>query len=280
MENSESAAPAESTGSLGESAEQPEIQTEKRKLKAKVNGQEIEVSEEEILRDYQKYKAADANLKEAATLKKQLEGFVSYLKENPKEGLKQLGIDPRKFSEDTLMAFLEDEMMDPKDKELKTTKARVEELERKEKAEADREKEAEMAQLEKHYADDYSNKIIAALEAEKIPRTAFTVRRMASYMSEGLKRGVDLSPSDVSKQVKKDYSEDYSTIFMGMTPEEIVSVFGDDLIKKIRKYDTSRVQQRPTSSHVPDNDFKRKDVKKMGIEEWREKNRKIIEGLE
>jgi len=278
MEDTESTTAPETTAPDGLETEAPIA--EKRKLKAKVNGQEIEVSEEEILRDYQKYKAADANLKEAATLKKQLEGFVTYLKENPKEGLKQLGIDPRKFSEDTLMAFLEDEMMDPKDKELKTTKARLQELEQKEKDEQDRQKDSEMAVLEKQYAEDYSNKITAALEAEKIPRTAFTIRRMASYMSEGLKRGVDMSPADVCKQVKKDYSEDYASIFSGMEPEDIISIFGDDLIKKIRKYDTSRVQKRPTSSHVPDKDFRPKESKKIGVDQWRERNRRIIAGLE
>lgn len=279
MESTESAA-VESTESVEQEAPaNPESQAEKRKLKAKVNGQEIEVSEDEILRDYQKYMAADAKMKEAATLKKQLEGFVSYIKENPKEGLKQLGIDPRKFSEDTLLAFLEDEMMDPKDKELKTTKQRLAELEKKEQEEAEKIKQAEIAELEKQYADDYSNKIISALEAEKIPRTPFTIRRMASYMAEGLKRGVDLNPVDVVKQVKKDYSEDYATIFKGMEPQDIISIFGDDLIKKIRKYDTQMVNQRPTSRHVPDEPIK-KQTKKIGIEQWRERNRKILEGLE
>lgn len=280
-ESSEASESQESNEQHEDGSERQEpTPAEKRMLRAKVNGQEIEVSEEDILRDYQKYKAADSKLKEAATMKKQLEGFVSYLKENPKEGLKQLGVDPRKFSEDTLLAYLEDEMMDPKDKELKTTKQRLAELEAKENEEKERMKEAEMAQLEKQYADSYSNSIIAALDAENIPRTPFTIRRMASYMAEGLKRGVDLSPADVVRQVKKDYSEDYATIFKGMNPEDIISIFGDDLIKKIRKYDTQRTQTKPGFKPVSGDEPRSKPSKKIGIEQWRERNRRILEGLE
>ena len=85
-----------------------------RMFKVKINGEDIEVSEEELKAGYQTRKASDEKFREAAMSKKQAEEFINLLRTNPRKVLSNpnLGIDVRKFAEEYLVEQMEDEMME------------------------------------------------------------------------------------------------------------------------------------------------------------------------
>jgi len=84
-----------------------------RMIKMKVDGQEMELPESEIIALAQQGKSANKRFQEAAAAKREAEQVVNFLKSNPKEAFKKLGIDVRKFSEDTLLEFIQQEQMSP-----------------------------------------------------------------------------------------------------------------------------------------------------------------------
>lgn len=256
---------------------------ERRRLKAKIDGEEIEVDEEELLRDYQKYKSADKRYQEAAQIRKQAEGVIEYFRQNPAEAMRHLGLDPHKVAEETMLAHIEEMMMDPKDRELKTYKQQVEEYrkaEREAKEKADREK---AEQLKMQMSAELSNEIIEALNTESLPRTPWTIKRMASYLYEAESRKIPVTAKDVVKQVKKDYLEDQKVLFGEMDVEKIVETFGEDILKKIRKWDIDRIKKRDGAKYVPERKGppqERTQKKKLSEKEWRALNERFKHGLE
>ncbi len=100
-----------------------------RKYKVKVDGEELEVDEDELKRGYSHQKAANKLFQDAKIARKQSEEFIMMMKDPKKffETAQKLGHDPRELAEKYLASQLEDELMDPKDKEIKTLKQEKEE---------------------------------------------------------------------------------------------------------------------------------------------------------
>ena len=67
----------------------------KKKYQTIIDGQaeEVELSDEDIVKAYQKGKSADKRFQEAAQMKKQLESFVMESRNNPLMLLQELGVD-------------------------------------------------------------------------------------------------------------------------------------------------------------------------------------------
>jgi len=182
------------------------------------------------------------------------------------------------------MSILEDEVMDPKDKELRDLrkdKATREEEAATAKKEAE---EEEMVKLSGEYRDQYEKSFQTCLEASGLPKTPHTVKRLAFYMHEGVKRGLDLKPEDVVVFVKEEYLEEQKSLFSSLDGENLLKFLGEDLAKKIRKYDTGRVISPKTISRFDQPNVSEKGAvkKEPGIsrDEWKAKMDRIKAGLE
>jgi hypothetical protein len=276
-----SPATVENTSETPQSTESP-VETQPRKFKVKVDGQEVEVAEADLLADYGKGKSADARFREAAQMRKQAEEFIHLLRTDPIKVLsnKSLGIDLRKIAEEYLVAQLEEESLDPREKELRDTKRKLEEYEQAKREEAKRAEEAQYAELQKRFTEDYSNKIVAALESAGLPKTQHTIKRMASYMNEGIKREFNLQPADVVDMVRRDYIEETKSLYGGLDGDKLLELLGDDVATKIRKHDLAKVRNtRPSSAkqHVaPPSDSPRSP--KITKDEYQKRLEKIRQG--
>lgn len=260
-----------------------------RKLKiASEDGQEVEVDEAEVIKVYRDrkghQKAANQKLQEGLKYRKQSEDFVNAMK-NPetlvdtlyKMGYTQAQV--RQLSEKYLAQVLEDEMMDPKDKELKTTKQRLQEFEKKEQNRKDAEEKQHHEALKKKYAEDYSKEFIAALQTTKLPPTKGNVGKMAGYIAHAAKIKMPMTANEAAKLVQQDIIQENRHLFKDMTSEQIIDVVGEDGLKKIREFDISRIKDPSANLKTPEEqrDFaprKKEPVKRMSPAEWRAFNRK------
>jgi len=174
-------------------------------------------------------------------------------------------------------------MMDPRDKELRDLKKEKMTREQME-AEAKRQaQEAEDAALTEHHRAEYEKSFQASLDASGLPKTPHTIKRMAYYMHEGMKRGMDLKPNDVVSLVKDEYIEEQKSLFSGLDGENLLKLLGDDLAKKIRKYDTSRVVQPQKISLMDQPNVSERALKKserVSKDDWKAKMDRIKAGLE
>jgi hypothetical protein len=256
---------------------------EARKYKIKVDGTEEELDEETTLKLAQLGRAANKRFQEAAALRKQSEDFINLLKTDPRKVLSNpaIGVDLKKFAEDYLIEQIEQEKLTPeqiKIKELESFKAQVEE--EKHQAELKRQDE-QKRQLEEHYARDYEEKFQAALGSSGLPRTPYTVKRMAEYMSMAIKNGIgDIEPKNVVELVRQDYMKDVAALLGQSDGDALLQILGDQIANKIRKTDLARLKagnpQKQTATPATPNQQKNEQPRNpvnnryMTTHEWRE----------
>jgi len=263
---------------------QPTIDNEfVNKLKAhkerlKVNGEEIEVDYETMKRDYQLRKASDKKFMEASNKEKQVMEFINALRSNPKALLKNpnLGIDIRTVAEEILAEHLEEDMMDPRDRELKKYKQMIAEREEQERIAREEQEQQRVSELKEKYALDYSNQIVETLKSSGLPKTEHTVKRMAYYMHQAVSNGYDLKPQDLAELVRQDYINEHKSLYGAMDEDVLMKMLDSDVIKKIRKAEQKRLNSGnlpKTPKNQPDVIIKKKSPqsKKMSVQEWKDR---------
>jgi hypothetical protein len=255
--------------------------TEAKKYKVKINDAEQEVDEAELLRGYQLSKASQAKMQEAAQIKQQATEAIKLMKTNPKLAATHLGIDILKLAKEIMNEDIQEKLLTPEQKKIRDDQKRLKEYEARDKAQKEAADAAEATKLEQHYANDYSNKIITALETIGLPHVgpagAFVVKRMTSYMLAAMKNGVELDPKDVAPMVKQDYIEEQKALLGGMDDENLISFLGDEFTGRISKAQLKKLQtsQNPikpiVSNKLQQNKTKNKE---MSAKERREQIRK------
>jgi len=205
-----------------------------KKYKVKVDGQDMEVDEQELLRGYGHQKAANKKLQEGVAARKQAEMFISMLKDPNKfwEVAKKMGHDDRKMAEELLAGHLKKELMDPKDRELEEARAKLRNYEELEKKQKEAEKNKIHEEMKKKYLADYNDQFVGALKETNLPATKESVARMAQYISRSAKIGYELSPQEAAKMVKEDIQKMQMSILSQADGDTLLSLLGDDVIAK------------------------------------------------
>jgi hypothetical protein len=252
-----------------------------KKYKVKVDGEEIEVDENELLRGYQMRKASDKRFAEATQARKQAEEFVRLLKTDPTKVLSHpsIGHDVKKLAEDYLLAELEKEMMTPEQRQLKEYQQKLQQYEEMEKRQKEEYQNRQKEAVKQRYQQEYNQQIVGALENSGLPKTEHTVKRMIHYMYNALEKGYELNANDVVDLVKKDYIEDTKSLYSGLDSEALIKILGDDVAKKLRKHELNQIKQSgfTPQSRTPSTGTKnnQKGPRKMNKDEWREHINKI-----
>jgi hypothetical protein len=252
-----------------------------RKYKVKVNGQEHEVEESELLRGYSHQAAANKVLQEGKQARKQAEDFIALMKDPQRfyDAAKEMGHNPRELAEKYLAATLEDEMMDPRDKELRDAKARLKHLddldnEKIKQAEAHRHSE-----LTAKYQKEYETSFIEALKETKIPATKPMVAEMAKYISRSAKIGFEMTPLEAATLVREDIQAAQLALFKDSDGETLLRLLGDDQANKILQARGAKVKTPTDNLRTPEKQGEpsvrqKSSTKRMSQQEWRDYNRK------
>ena len=245
------------------SGEQPQEQAQQQPLteaqkeairrhKLKVNGREIEVDEAEVIRRAQLASAADEKFREAAEMRKAAEQFFETLKTNPKAILMnpefQQMIGFREIAEEYLGTELKRELMDPVQRELEDLrdfkKKQEESLKSQEQERLTKAQQAELQQLQQRAMQEYDTKITEALQTSSLAKTPEAVSRVVAYMEKALANGYDIDPATAVGIVQDQYRADLQAMAGNLDGEQLVKFFGDDIIKKLRKYDLTRIKSQ------------------------------------
>jgi hypothetical protein len=200
---------------------------EARKLKVKVNGAEREISEEDLVRDYQTREAANERFKEAKALRESAEQkydivnkILETMKANPREfaeRAKALGVDPLKLAEDILRPHVQELMeaeaekeMTPEQLKARQMEKKLAEYERKE-AEAQKAKELEaqkqkdverQAVVDKH-TQEFSGLIMAALKATSLPPNNELALEMVNMIAIAEEQGLSYDPQTLARDLEE-----------------------------------------------------------------------------
>lgn len=254
-----------------------------KKYKVKIDGQDLEVDESELLSGYQSTKAAQQRFNEAARMRKQAEEFVKILKTDPKRALTHpgIGVDLVSFARDVLAEQLEEEMLSPQEKELRNTKKKLAEFEENQRRQEEALRQSEIEKYTKVYEEEYTTGIIDALAESGLPKTESTVSSIAKYMMMALENGLDVKPKDVVQFVKRDYIAQIKSIFGPADADTLLSLLGDDISNKVVKGHINKVKKGKsipslTEPTKPAGGVRRDEPKQMSNFEWREQLQKNL----
>ena len=280
-QNAPGQAPTGATTSAGTVKEA--AQEVMRKHRVRVEGQEIEVDEEELKRGYGHQRAANKILQEGKTFKKQAESFISMLKDPDKleEVLQKLGHDPRKLFESRLADKIRVEVMTKeereqydRDLELKSTKAKLREYEDMKAKEEQAVKDRHHNEMKEKFKAEYNTTFVEAIKTTAVPPTKETVAKMAAYISRSVKIGVELTPLEAAKMVEDDFRQLYTRVASQADGETLLKMFGDDFAQKILTARGARVKS--PNLPTPQEQGQRRDRKTTNIGD--KERRRLIRG--
>lgn len=249
----------------GESKKTEQTEAEKReearrKYKLKVNGKEMEreLTDSEIQRRLQLSYAADEKFQEAAMTKKQLETFVETLRRDPMSVLThpELGINFRELAEQYLTGEVKKELMSPEERELEELREyKRKQDEDRTKSEQEKQTKAQEEQLKQYKeraAKFYDTKITEVLSQSDLPKTPYTVKRVAEVLYSALQKGYDLDIPTAVDIVREGYQTDISQLYGSLDGEKLVKMLGEDISKKLSKHHLAQIKQKLAKANGQD----------------------------
>lgn len=250
-----------------------------RKHRFKVAGEEVEVDDDELKRGYGHQKAANKILQEGKAALKQAQEFITMMKDPAKfyEVAQKLGHDPRDLSEKYLVRQLEDEMLDPKEKENRTLKAQLKAIEDEKLSIKQAEEASRNEALKAKYTKDYSDQFVSALQETGLPPTKMMVAEMAKYIGRAADLKFKMTASEAATLVKEDLQNSISRLVGETDGETLLRIIGEDAANKIRKYDVGKLKnperllKTPSQQAAPRQ--RQNPNKRMTPMEWRKFNR-------
>lgn len=258
----------------------PDAETGERKFKVKVDGKEMEVTEQELISGYALNKTATQKMQEASATRKQAEQFIELLRKDPIKVLTNpnLGIDAKKFAEEFLIQQYQDEL-DPTAAENRRMKAQLEEIENVKKEQEAAEQERKLAEETQHWMNHYVQDIDTAIaNSVSLPKNNKAVyERVLHYMMLGhqdayiSRNGRAATASDVLPLVENEFREMTKSLYKDSTAEQLLEYFGDEIAGKLRKADVARLknpipESKPKPKFVPN----KKAEKPKGLQDFRE----------
>lgn len=252
------------------------------KRKIKISDDE-EVDEDEVIKTYKDRKghqqAANKILQEGKLARKQAEEFLTMMRDPEKffDVAKQLGLDPRTLAEKRLAADLEEEMLDPREKEFRAMKRELDTRKAQEAEKVKQEAERVHKALTEKYHKDYNDQFVAALQSTNLPATKQTIADMAKYVARAADLKFELSPSEAAQLVKEDIQAKTQRLFAEADGDVLINLLGEQVANKVRKWDTSRVRSPEQNLRTPmeqaePNKNRGQPKKRLSPSEWRRFN--------
>lgn len=220
----------------------------RQRFKVKIDDEELEVDQDEVVKGYQKAQASTKRFQEASRIKKEAEELREQMLQNPFAALsdkmdkKQL----REMTEQWLLEQLNEDQLSPEQRRLR-------ELEAKEKAwqeeREDRERKAAESKLQEdasRAAQEYEKQFVSALEARDLPKSFATIKKMAYHIRNAAQNNYELSVDEAADLVQDEVQNDIRDLVGKLNTEQILKILGKDVADKIRKHDVSKLKN-PTS---------------------------------
>ena len=224
-------------------------------LKVKFNGKEydeqlpFEIPDDPEAVKYMQNKLqmdrlARVKSQESADQQKMIQQFLNELKKNPRKVLSDpsIGVDLKELAAQMIEEEIENAKKSPEQLQREKLEAELKAM----KEEREREKEEfnkrELDRLQEQEVERYDMLIGKALETSDLPKSPYTIKKMADYLLLGLQKGIDISPEEIVPLVREEMQNDLREMFAVMPEDVIESIVGKDVINRIRKKNLQRAK--------------------------------------
>ena len=215
--------------------------------KVKVDDKEEEIDYDELVKGYQKGKAGDKRLREAAQLRQNVEALLKNLKSGDHGNLvKLLGKDTaKKMAEKLLLEEIEYEELPEHEKTIRQLQREKEEYESKLKEQETQRQTLERQRLEKEAGDKIQQDMVDAVQKAGVKPTPRVFARMAEYMEAYHHANNKMLPAKealniVREEVPKEYfaftdslTDDALIDHVKQLPKRVLDAVRKDAVKSV-----------------------------------------------
>lgn len=250
---------------------QQAIQNKLKKLKLKVDGEEVEEElpfeiedkpevVEYVKKQLQLAKVAQKRMAHSSALEKEINAFLEALRENPEEVLSDanIGVDVEKFVQQYMERKIENSKKTPEQLEQEKIHQQLKELQEENKRKDELIKQKELENLQKQMFEEYNTSIDKALKEANKQSNQYIKGKIADYMLTGLNNNIDIKPQDALKQSLEDAKDDLKQILSLFSDSELEELVG---VRFKKKAPTKQVPTPATLMKTTDTGGKPVDVK-------------------
>tara|TARA_Y100000004_G_C8919104_1_gene414580 strand:- start:46 stop:975 length:930 start_codon:yes stop_codon:yes gene_type:complete len=230
-----------------------------RMFTVKVDGQELQVSEADLIRDYQLAQASYKKMEEAAGLRKQSDEvrrnhqLVAEIMRNGTSAQKSQVLASYMGGEENLRRWLNDEVnsmiefqqLSPEAQKLRKTEQELasykERARRQQEYEQQQKLSHEQAQAEQYFLQQFTG----ALKDVGLPSNPATISRMASIASYYADKGQQVDSAKIAELVKKEVMADLNTMLDTDDQEKLLSIVGEKRVKGLSNHLASKINPTP-----------------------------------
>lgn len=222
--------------------EQKALEKKIKKLKLKVDGEEIEEevdldNDEYLTRQLQLAKMAQKRAQSYSQLEKEVTDFINLLRSNPKKALASeiVGLDVKKLAAEIIEEEIERSQKSPEALEKERLEEELKALKEEREKELEESRKKALAEKQQQDFERYDMLFEKALSTTDLPKSPYVVKRMADWMLLGLEHGIEVEPQEVANLIREEMQQELNQMFELM-PEEVIEKFvGEKNFDRVRK---------------------------------------------
>lgn len=227
----------------------------RRRFKLKVDGkeydEEVDLDDNDFLtKQFQLSKVSQKRMAEAASLEREVKQFIEELRKNPRKVLSDpnIGVDIKRMAADVIEEEIANSQKSPELLAKEKLEAELQDLKDAQAKEREDHKTREFQRIQAAEYQRYDMLMSQALEKSDLPKSPYTIKKMADYMLIGLQNGIDVTPDDVLPLVRAEIQNDLKEMFAVMPEEVIEKIIGKDVFTKVRKKNLATGRATPTGT--------------------------------
>lgn len=236
-----------------------------------VDGEEMQVTMDELLKSVQTAKASGKRFQEAASMRKEAEAarqelaaLEEQLLRNPLEAMKKKGVPEqsiKKHYEDVLYQMYQYDQLSDEEKAARQEKAsqeqRIREYEEKLKELEQMKQEKQQSQFQADVAKEeeaLTSQFLEALDSSSVPSTPEAIQWMANYMVASIEAGNEVDLTTAAAIYKQSTSKSLRSQIESLNEDQLLELIGEKKLNKLRSKEIQKVKSgnsRPSASSAP-----------------------------
>lgn len=239
---------APSPSATKEGAQETPKEAPSTKIKLKIYGKERELDfsdpehRQEIQRRLQMDVAAEQRLQQARDIERKYEQSREIGKKDYEALLRENGHDPIEAAKALIAKQIQQEMMDPRERQLMEERAKREALEKQNKDRETNERTQYEQALRQHKAKEYETNILSELGKVDLPTTPGFVRLIAQNLLDAKNNKIEMSVAEATQASRAQAIEVVGDLLGGFSVPQIAKHFGQGFIDKIRSHAIDELQ--------------------------------------
>ena len=261
----ESEGTLEESGEVETAVEVEESQPEQQMFSLTIDGEDLELTYDQMVEFAQKGKSSTKRFQEAAQLRKEVESqkkaIQAALQGKPEDLFKMkidnglmTGEDLEKWIIEKAIEIAERPELTPEQQRMMEMEKELEELRKAKEEQEKARKDAEFQAQVEEARENFSRDIMTEIQNGGLEADPFTIQQVASVLQSSIDHEgrITVSVRDAVEYVKGQERNSYKDYFKSRKLEELEALLGEDILKQIRTKDLEKIKNpaapKPASS--------------------------------